>query len=127
MPEPEFHSPTGMSVRLAGSMWNVAVLPGARGHRLFTANSDLLATDPRDVVDRVAEEAAGDDAASQLVGVLCVGSSSVSATASGRAANSTGVTLVTPQAAANCCAVSPSAEFISQRPNGGAPSGRPPP
>jgi len=32
-----------------------------------------------------------------------------------------------PQAAANCCGVSPSAEFMSQRPNGGQPSGSPPP
>jgi hypothetical protein len=33
----------------------------------------------------------------------------------------------TPHARANSSAVNPSAEFISQRPNGGAPSGKPPP
>ena len=31
------------------------------------------------------------------------------------------------QAAAKSCGVRPSAEFMSQRPNGGAPSGKPPP
>src|SRR4029077_11454565 len=35
--------------------------------------------------------------------------------------------IVIPQAPAYSVAVSPSAEFISQRPNGGAPSGKPPP
>ena len=35
--------------------------------------------------------------------------------------------IVIPQARPNSSAVSPSAEFISQRPNGGAPSGKPPP